>query len=84
LIERTFQVRNPEKEIWGGGIEVERYDFAFSGLTEHEDELAMIQLGLCRNHLDTMKASRMASISNNKLALDFLEAYQRSTGGLMK
>ncbi len=84
LIVSTYQVRDPEKEIWGGGIEVESYDFSFSGLTEHEDELAMIRLGLHRKQLDKMKASLIASISNNTLALDFLETYQRPIGGLLK
>ncbi len=84
LIVSTYQVRDPEKEIWGGGIEVERYDFSFSGLTEHEDELAMITLGLQTGRLGVMSARFIADLSKNSVALDLIKAYQQSTEGLLK
>lgn len=68
----SYQVRCPDKENYGGGISTGDYDLGFSGLTEHEDELAMIQLAIGRKWLTLPGALEIANISSNDIARNFI------------
>ncbi len=81
----TVQVRDPDKEIWGGGIRAGKFDNAFSGLTEEEDEIAMILLDLRLGWLTPEEAADIAAISGNNLVHEFPKRYNvTEIGRLLK
>lgn len=77
----TFQVRDPDREIWRGGIRAGEFDNSFSGLTEEEDETAMIFLDLRLGWLTLGQAAKLAKISGNNLVHDFPKAYYKTEIG---
>lgn len=68
----TYEIRNPDTEMWGGGIQAGKYEPGFSGLTEHEDELALIQLAHLKKWQTIEELQEIATISKNAQASEFL------------
>ncbi len=73
----SYRSADPENErypVWGGGVRSRRYVAAFSGFTEHADELLVCVVLFRLNIIDTEEVRSIFEVSNNTLGK---ETFQR-------